>query len=162
MASMTRGTALVSTVAQATQLTGYQELANLEIGSGITLTDVLTTASDTVYDRLVSDGIDPTDLSNGEIFERAVAWAFIEILTAGGYLAVGNESNSEALDRVTRMFEQSYQRVRPSLTSDANEGRNPNEGPIHVANFEADMVYHNRSSSINTTDLASNQIIGEG
>lgn len=163
MPAMTRGTALVSTVAQVVQLTGYQELANLEIGAGITLTDVLITASDTVFDRLTQDGIDPTDLFNGEIFERAVAWAFIEILTVGGYLTVGAESTSEALERVTTMFENSYERVRPSLTVDANEGRRPGEGPIHVSNWQGDTVYANRRRTrVNTTDLVSNQIVDEG
>ena len=83
---MTRGTALVLTVARVTQLTGVQKLANLEVGSGITLTDLLVTASDAIYDQLERDGESPDEITNQTVFEKAVAWHFLALLVIGNYL----------------------------------------------------------------------------
>lgn len=83
---MTRGTALVASVARVVQLTGVQGLPNLETDGELTVTDLLVTASDAIYDQLASEGVDPTDLANSEVYERAVAWHFLAILVINGYL----------------------------------------------------------------------------
>lgn len=155
---MIRGTALVSTVAQVTQLTGMQRLATLEIGGTITLSDLLVTASDTIYDRLVTDGIDPTALSNETIFERAVAWHFLEALAATGYLNVGGQDSTQTIENMREMAERSYERVRPSLTS-GDEPTRPGDSIPFVVNFETDFAYASRSSSSTPFDRLSEGIV---
>lgn len=86
MASMTRGTKLVTTTARVTQLTGVQKLSNLEVGGGITLTDLLLVASDAIYDQLVREGETPSSMTNAEVYESAVAWHFLARLVIGRYL----------------------------------------------------------------------------
>lgn len=124
---MTRGTALVSTVARVVQLTGRQDLAELEADGELTLTDLLVTASDAIYDQLEADGIDPTKLTNAEVYERAVAWHFLAILVIGGYLDLqeGQDppKNEQGQADAYAWSDPYYLRVRPSLSEgDANVG----------------------------------------
>lgn len=85
---MTRGTPLVATVARVVQLTGVQGIPNLETGAGgaLTATDLLTSASDAIYDQLKMEGETPASMTNSEVYERAVAWHFVATLVIGGYI----------------------------------------------------------------------------
>lgn len=121
---MTRGTALVATKARVVQLTGVQELAGLEASGELTLTDLLESASDAIYDQIEGDGIDPTALTNEEVYERAVAWHFLAVLVIVGYmqLPAGMEPprNDQGQADPYAWSNPHYQRVRPKLsTADA-------------------------------------------
>jgi len=132
---MTRGTALVATVARVVQLTGVLDLANLESDSELTLTDLLTTASDAIFDRLEADGIDPTALSNQTRFERAVAWEFLSILYSGGLLRAGaDEPVGEAFARSRLNVDRYYDQVRPATSGD--DPARPTGGIPLTLNFE--------------------------
>lgn len=82
MSAMTRGVALVDNVGRVMVLTGRQGLANLEADGETSLPDLLISASDAIYDQLSGDNVDPTDLANAEVYERAVAWHFLALLVA--------------------------------------------------------------------------------
>ena len=75
--SLRRGVPLVPTLARVVQLTGAQDLRNLEASCELKLDELLVTASDGVFDRLTVDGIDPAALTNPEVYERAVAFSFL-------------------------------------------------------------------------------------
>ena len=139
---MARGTALVSTVARVVQLTGAQHLDNLETGGDLTLTDLLVTASDTIYDRLDGDGIDPTLLTNQAVYERAVAWEFLSSLFALGF---ATNNPSEDYERAHSQVERHYTMARPKSSAD-DIGRRANEAVPIVANWEPDTVYDTRAN----------------
>lgn len=117
---MTRGTALVLTRARVVQLTGVQDLANLEADAELALTDLLVSASDAIYDQLDGDGIDPTKLSNEEVYERAVAWHFLALLAIGGYMPVPANleppRNAEGQADPFAWSDPHYKRVQPRLS----------------------------------------------
>ena len=78
--AMTRGTALVATIAAVVDLTGVQDLSNLEADSELTVANLLVSASDAIYDQIEASVIDPTTLTNEEVYERAVASHAIALL----------------------------------------------------------------------------------
>lgn len=118
---MTRGTALVLTKARLVQLTGIQDLANLETDGELTLTDLLVTASDAIYDQLDGDGIDPTLLTNQTVYERAVAWHFLALLVIGGYVQLpgGLEPprNEQGQADPYAWSDPHYKRVQPQVST---------------------------------------------
>jgi hypothetical protein len=122
---MTRGTALVATALRVTQLTGIQFLANLEAGAGITLTDLLTTASDAIYDQLDREGESPADLDNEEVYEKAVAWHFLAILVLGGYIklppGLDPPKNTDGQADPYAWSDVHLRRVRPSYPTSADQ-----------------------------------------
>lgn len=130
--AMTRGTALVLTRARVVQLTGVQDLANLEADGELTLTDLLVTASDAIYDQLDGDGVDPTKLTNETRYERAVAWHFLALLVIGGYLSLpaGMEAprNEQGQADPYAWSDPHYKRVQPQLS----EGDGPPRAGSHV------------------------------
>lgn len=139
--AMIRGTPLVATIARVVQLTGQQNLTNLQTGSDPTVvTDLLVTASDTIFDRLEGDGIDPTQLTNETAFERAVAWEMLSSLYANAYLVTENETATEAFDRGQAQVDRHYGMVRPK-TTDANDPRRANESRPRLANFDRGWVF---------------------
>ena len=121
MAAMARGVALVANTAAVAALTGTQDLVNLETGGEITIASLLIAASDAIFDQLAADGVDGTLLSNAEVFERAVAWHLVAMLTIGGYLAQpeGLEPPKNELGQADpyAWSDPYYNRVRPELTS---------------------------------------------
>lgn len=132
--SWSRGTAIVTSIAQVTQLTGAQGLANLE--DDLTATDLLLTASKEIYDRLVRDGLDPTDFAAETIdaFERAVAYTFLHHLSKHGHLG-GGDADPE---RFVTEAERQYLNVRPkSSTNAANMPRSAGESLPSVVNQDA-------------------------
>lgn len=141
MTAMARGTALVANAAAVTVLTGIQGLANLEAGGGITLADLLTSASDAIFDRLEADGADPTLLENATRFERAVAWEFVAILYSSGSLpAPAGDTPSEAYDRARGMVDRYYMQVRPRLSS-GDEAARATDGLPVTLNFEPGYAF---------------------
>lgn len=118
---MTRGTPLVSDIAAVVVLTGQQDLANLETGSELTVADLLTSASDAIYDQLEGDGVDPTLLTNQEVYERAVAWFFLATLVMQAYIPLpeGLEppKNEQGQADAYAWSDSYYNRVRPKLSS---------------------------------------------
>lgn len=138
MAAMTRGTALVASVTRIVELTGQQDLAQLEADSELDIdaaAGLLVTASDAIYDQLEGDGVDPTLLTNATAFERAVAWHFLGLLVLRGYLP-----QPVALPQARSAYDFSdpyYQRVRAKFaTADGDESRRPNEGIPMIGNFD--------------------------
>lgn len=127
-----RGRALVPSVARVVQLTGAQDLGNLEASGELSLADLLVTASDAVFDRLVADGLDPAGLVNAEVYERAVAYQFLGILAAQAYLA-GREPAQEVADRQFALADRAYEQVRPRLTR-GDDPRTATEGLPVVLN----------------------------
>ena len=107
-----RGVPLVPTVARLVQLTGAQDLKNLEASKELRLTDLLLTASDGVFDRLVADGIDPAELLAPEVYERAVAFTFLGVLAAQSYLD-GAEDAATVSQRHFALADKFYEQVRP-------------------------------------------------
>lgn len=86
--ALSRSSALLSTAAEVVDLTGVQDLANLETGSEFSVADSLLRAHEWVFD-MVEQALGPAAparLSNQTRLERAVAARFLEVLYANGYL----------------------------------------------------------------------------
>lgn len=111
-----RGVPLVPTVARLVQLTGAQDLKNLEASGELKLADLLVTASDAVFDRLLADGIDPATLVAPEVYERAVAFMFLGILAAQSYLD-GEEEAAAVARRHFELADRFYDQVKPRTTT---------------------------------------------
>ena len=75
-----RGHALVPSVVRVVQLTGAQDLKNLEASGELNLADLLVTASDAIFDRLVADGLDPRVLANAEKIQKRPHHSRVETL----------------------------------------------------------------------------------
>lgn len=135
---MTRGTALVLTKARLVQLTGVQHLANLEASGELTLTDLLVTASDAIYDQLEGDGSDPTLLTNQTAYERAVAWHFLALVVISGQLRVpGLEppKNEKGQTDPYAWSDPHYRRVKPQFSS-GDAPRHASEGIPAVGHID--------------------------
>lgn len=137
---MVRGTALVATVARAVELTGRTTLPNLEAGGELDLTDILLTASDAIYDRLTADGIDPTDLSNAEVFERPVAWHFLALLAAQGFLSEEGQAQ-ETFERLMGLSDRYYEQFSKPLLANVNNRARPQEPIPYVKNIRPDALF---------------------
>jgi len=128
-----RGIALVPTVRRVVQLTGIQDLRNIEATGELRLEELLVTTSDGVYDRLMADGIDPRSVTNAEVYERVVAYAFLGALAAQSYLD-GQEDAATVAQRQFALADRFYEQVKPRL-SDAREPRVASEGLPVVVNL---------------------------
>ena len=132
---MTRGTPLVATVAAVVKLTGQQDLDDVvNADSELTITDLLTTASDVIYDKIDQTGFDPTLLSNEVVYERAVAWHFLSILAESGVLSTGGESAQETADRYEAKSSRYFSEVLPKSTA-TDVGRMGSENLPRIANI---------------------------
>lgn len=132
--SWTRGTPLVASVEEVTKLTGQTKLENLEADNDLNVDDLLLTASDAVYDRLDADGADPNELSNPEVYKRAVAWHLMAILAALGHVSVGDEDAQAVSDRFQALSDRCYEQVRPRR-SDGDSKARANETGGRVKNL---------------------------
>ena len=136
---MTRGTALITSIADVVRLTQQTGLANIEADGEIDVPTALITASDTIYDKLEVDGIDPTDLSNSVVFERAVAWRFLATLGALGFFSAGEgERSQEFYDRFMTLSEKCYVEVLAKVTDKA---KRPTEGIPVVRNTRTEAYF---------------------
>lgn len=116
---MARGTPLVATIAAVVKLTGQQSLDQIvNLSSELTMTDLLTTASDVIYDKIEQAGIDPTLLTNQQVYERAVAWHFLSILAESGALNTGGEGPTETADRYELKSARYFAEVLPKSSAD--------------------------------------------
>lgn len=115
--SWSKGTPLVATVAELRQLTGVTDLANLEGDSELTLTNVLTTASDQLFVYLEDQGVNPTLLQNSADFKHAVAAHAIAMLTKARHL-LPPEGQLAPLDPFA-WSEPLLKRVRPKLADNS-------------------------------------------
>lgn len=133
---MTRGTALVASVAEVVSLTGQTTLLNLEVGDELDLDALLITASDTIYDRIEADGTDPTTLSNESVFRRTIAWHFLALLAALGHFSAGEgERSQEFFDRFMGLSDRYYEQVKSKVSTGDAPGRRANEAAPAVANL---------------------------
>lgn len=128
-----RGAPLVPTVQRVVQLTGAQDLKNLEASGELKLEELLVTASDSVYDRLAADGVEPEALLNPEVYERSVAYQFLAILAAQAYLD-GQEDAASVAQRHFTLADRFYEQVKPRL-KDKREPRTATEGVPTVLNL---------------------------
>ncbi len=140
MAAMTRGTALVPTIAGVLNLTGRTDLTDLEDDSELAVATLLIAASDAIYDQVEADGVDPTTLDNAEVFERAVAWHFLAMLAKLDLITAPGD-----LPTPIDPYEWSdpyYARVRAKVTTvDGVEARRPDEFVPLLGNRTKDPVF---------------------
>jgi hypothetical protein len=80
------GSPLVADLSELQELTGAQDLANLQTDSVDAVVNALTSASDQWYWRIKRDGIDPNLLTNEEAYKPAVAEHTLALLVKRGYL----------------------------------------------------------------------------
>ncbi len=130
--AISRGTALVSTVREVTQLTGMGGLDGLS-SPELVLTDLLTTASDTIFDRLRGDGIDPT-LLDSDPFKRSIAYTFLALLAAVGHVRAPGEDPDLTTNRFVQMADRAYKDA-PVDTSSGDEPRAAGEGLPAIGNL---------------------------
>lgn len=141
---MTRGTALVTSVARVMALTAVQDLSGLA-SADFVIADQLIIASDIVYDRLVADGVDPTALSNADHYERTVAWVFVgRCCSAGNYVALPTHRipSPEAFAKFGDFAyaEPEYRGVKPVTTGDEDPRFASEPRPV-VLNHDGFEVY---------------------
>ena len=138
--AIVRGTALAGLVeGDLVKLTGRQDLANLEADAELDLADMLVTASDWVYDRLTKAGVDPSLVTNEEVYKRAVATYVVAQLVDGDYL--GDDQDAEVLFvRADKQFEE----VRAEL-SEGPEPRTAGEGVPSLGNVDRRPLVGNPS-----------------
>lgn len=107
--SWSRSTSIVTTLAAVTQLTGQQNIANLQDGATDLEAGLLLSASQEVYDRLVRDGHDPTEFvaETESAFQRTVAYTFLHKLGMLGHLGDYDDRRFEA------EANRQYMNVRP-------------------------------------------------
>jgi hypothetical protein len=130
--SWARGTSIVADLARVAQLTGQQDLANLEAGGEITIAQLLISASDSIYDQLQADGVDPTGITNETVYEEVVAWNLLARLFMLGYIqAPAGLADPESAYSWSDYY---YQRKRPTLSAD-DESRLPHEALPVVTNL---------------------------
>ncbi len=137
---MSRGTALVTDAGHVTRLTGQAGLPNLEIGDDegdrVSVSDLLISASDAIYDRLETDGIDPATLTNENRYQRAVAYQFLAMLAALGHFSAGEgERSEEFTDRFQAMVDRFYEQAKPRTTGDS--AAKATDGIPAVGGFDA-------------------------
>lgn len=120
MVAFVRGTPLVATVASAEAIVGEQFLRSIEASSGtdpLSLADTLLAASDAIYDQVDAlvraSGAQVSDVTNAEIYQRAVAWHFLALVVMRGWCPA-----PKGRDAPSHPFEWSdpfLERVRPRL-----------------------------------------------
>lgn len=137
--ALSRSTALLSTAGEVVDLTGVQDLANLEAGSEFSVADTLLRAHEWVYDmveqRLGASA--PAKITNETRLERAVAARFLELLHVTGYLGDGDPDQRDYWQREAR---DEVDRYRPELSS-GDEPRRAGEAIPLVGNYERGLEY---------------------
>lgn len=130
--ALARATPLLTTLAQVVGLTSVQDIANLETDSEFSAADTLLRAHEWVFDRLKRRF--PTGamalISNTEELERAVAYRFLEILGAGGYVGSAGARAAEEGGR-SYFGDQAREEVdsfQPEYTTAADAPRRSSEG----------------------------------
>ena len=130
---ITRDSPLLTTAAQVVDLTGVQDLLNLEADAEFSVADTLLSAHREVYDRMKRrfESTVLANLSNQVELHRAVAYVFLEMLAAGRY--VGDDS---ARDYWGAKASEEINGFRAEFTDATDEPRRVDEGIPAVANFD--------------------------
>ena len=136
--TMNRGVSLIASLREVSQLTG-QVTRGLE-SPDLSLSDLLVSASDIVYDRLEGDGVDPTALESAP-FKKVVAYTFLAMLAASGLLRTAAEDPESVSARYLAMADRFYDQA-PTRTTGANDARRADEGLPALSNFEGGWVFH--------------------
>jgi hypothetical protein len=136
--ALARETPLLTTIAEVVDITSVQDLANLEADAEFSAADTLAEAHRWVYDRLKhrlgSDAL--SSLSNQTELKRAVAFRFLETLSAAGYLSGG--SGPEYWGTQAREEADGF---RPEFSDTTDEARSAAEDVPAVGNFESGWVF---------------------
>jgi len=137
--ALTRDSALLATIAEVVDISSVQDLANLEADSEFSTADSLLEAHRWVYDRLKRRF--PTDalavLTNQAELKRAVAYRFLEVLAAAGYISAGE--GARAADEGARGYwgQEAREEVDsfvPEYSDDTEVPRASNEGVPYLTN----------------------------
>ena len=138
--ALARATPLLTTIAQVVDLTSVQDLANLETDAEFSAADTLLRAHEWVYDRLKRRF--PTGamalISNQVELERAVAYRFLEILGAGGYIGSAGARAAEEGGR-SYFGDQAREEVdgfQPEYSTEADVARRSSEGLPAVGHID--------------------------
>lgn len=114
-----RGIALVPDLARVAQLTGATGVS--KFAGEPRLTDLLVSASDAIYERLLVEGVVP-HAADPPRFERAVAFQFLGLLAARGHGFGEGEAGEVATLRFLGLSERYYDQAR--------DPRGPAGGPV--------------------------------
>lgn len=140
--ALARATPLLSTAGEVVDLTGVQDLANLESDSEFSVADTLLRAHEWVFDHVEQrfGASAPALITNQTRLERAVAYRFLELLVATGYLE-GEPTywSEQARDEVMR--------YRAEFSS-GNEPASTGDGIPEVGNFEDGWTFGPLDSGI--------------
>lgn len=136
--ALSRDSALLTTAGQVVDLTGVQDLANLEADSEFSVADTLLEAHRWVYDRLKRryGSTDLASLSNQTELHRAVAARFLEVLAASRHW--GDES---ARDYWALQAREEVDGFAGEFSAGIDEPRRSDEGLPAVANFDSGSAY---------------------
>ncbi len=143
--ALSRESPLLSTIAQVVDITAVQDLANLETDAEFSAADTLAEAHRWVYDRLKHRlGAAPLSaLTNDTELKRAVAYRFLEILGAAGYVG---SAGARAAEEGGRSYygDQAREEVdgfRPEFSDSTDESRRSDEGIPSVGNFDDGFTF---------------------
>ena len=133
--ALSRSSALLSTAGEVVDLTGVQDLANLETASEFSVADHLLRAHEWVFDH-VEQALGesaPALIDNTSRLERAVAARFLEVLYAtqqigGGDVEARDYWAAQALDEVRRF--------KPSFSDSSDTPRAAGEGIPVIGRFD--------------------------
>lgn len=115
--TLSRSSPLLTTAGEVCDLTGVQDLANLETDDGeFSVADHLLRAHEWVFDHVEQrHGEDaPAAITNQTRLERAIAARFLETLYANGYLSGGDTGQR---DYWGQQAKDEIDRYRPQLSS---------------------------------------------
>lgn len=137
--ALDRDSALLTTKAEVVAQTSVQDLGNLESDAEFSVADVLLEAHRWVYDRLKRrfGAAALATLTNQVELKRAVAFRFLELVSAGGYLGDAGARAAEAGGR-SYWGEQAREEVdefQPEFSDSTDEPRRSDEGVPRVANL---------------------------
>lgn len=133
----TRATSILTTVQQVVDLTGVQDIKNLEEDGEYIAVDNLKAAHVWVFDR-IEQRLGATDvllITNETRLERAVAARFLEVLFAGPL-----RPDAELRDYWQAQAADESDRFRAELSS-GDESRQSSEGVPEFGHFEEGWVY---------------------
>lgn len=133
--ALSRATPLLTTAGEVTDLTGVQDLANLESGAEFSVADHLLRAHEWVFDHVeqAHGASAPALISNTTRLERAVAARFLEVLYATAQIGAGD---TEARDYWQAAALDEVRRFRPVYSDSSDAPRSSAEGIPVVGRFE--------------------------
>lgn len=136
--AISRDSALLTTAGQVVDLTGAQDLANLEADSEFSVADTLLEAHRWVYDRLKRrfGSVDLPSLSNQTELHRAIAARFLEVVAASGHWG-----DADARDYWAGQAREEVDGFAAEFAAGIDEHRRADEGIPVVGNFDGGSAY---------------------